>query len=196
MFLQNVLHIGYRLSHIYRLCDSCASIYGTKSPETQPARARYTAARVTPRITLEGWLLPIGVSHFLGEPMGSLKLTRTQLFMFGWTATSDIHWIIPSIAIALATMGIFFILLTIFNFLADNYGPYASSAIAAQSFCRNALGGCFPLVTRQMYTNLGYGPASSLCGGIASVLGLVPIILIFYGDKIRERSKFAKSIAS
>ena len=111
-------------------------------------------------------------------------------------ATSDIHWIIPSIAIALATMGIFFIMLTIFNFLADNYGPYASSAIAAQSFCRNALGGCFPLVTRQMYTNLGYGPASSLCGGIASVLGLVPIILIFYGDKIRERSKFAKSIAS
>lgn len=145
---------------------------------------------------VEGWLLPIGVGHTYNEPTGSLKLTRTQLFIFGWSATSGVHWIVPSIAIALATMGIFFILLTIFNYLADNYGPYASSAIAAQSFCRNALGGCFPLVTRQMFTNLGYGPASSLCGGIASVLGLVPIILIFYGDKIRERSKVAKSMAS
>ena len=121
---------------------------------------------------------------------------QTQLFMFGWTATPDVHWIFPSIAIALATMGIFFILLAIFNYLADNYGLYASSAIAAQSFCRNVMGGCFPLVTRQMYTRLGYGPASSLCGGIAVVLGLVPIVLIFYGDRVRERSKFAKSMAS
>ena len=92
-------------------------------------------------------------------------------------------------------MGIFFILLTTFNYLADNYGQYASSAIAAQSFCRNVMGGCFPLVTRQMYVNLGYGPASSLCGGIASVLGLVPIVLIVFGTQIRARSRFAKALA-
>jgi hypothetical protein len=116
--------------------------------------------------------------------------------MFGWTATPGVHWMAPSVAIALATMGISFILLAIFNYLADNYGPYASSAIAAQSFCRNILGGCFPLVTRQMFANLGYGPASSLCGGIAAALGLVPIVLIFYGGRVRERSRFAKSMAS
>lgn len=62
------------------------------------------------------------------------------LFMFGWTSFSSIHWIVPSIAITLATMGIFAIYLAVFNYLADTYHRYASSALAAQSFCRNILG--------------------------------------------------------
>ena len=43
------------------------------------------------------------------------------LFMFGWTSYSSIHWIVPSIAIAIATMGIFSIYLATFNYLADIY---------------------------------------------------------------------------
>jgi MFS family permease len=62
------------------------------------------------------------------------------LFMFGWTSFPDIHWIVPAIAITLATMGIFAIYLAVFNYLADTYHRYASSALAAQSFCRNMLG--------------------------------------------------------
>lgn len=116
------------------------------------------------------------------------------LFMFGWTSSSSIHWIVPTIAIGLATMGIFSIYLAVFNYLADTYHRYASSALAAQSFCRNIMGGIFPLVTTQLYTNLGYGPASSLLGGIGALLTLVPWILMFYGPKIRARSKFASEI--
>lgn len=62
------------------------------------------------------------------------------LFMFGWTSFPDIHWIVPTIAVSIATMGIFAIYLSVFNYLADTYGRYASSALAAQSFCRNMLG--------------------------------------------------------
>jgi multidrug resistance protein len=62
------------------------------------------------------------------------------LFMFGWTSFSEIHWIVPSIAIGIATIGIFSIYLSTFNYLADTYHRYASSALAAQSFCRNMLG--------------------------------------------------------
>ncbi|KAF2022261.1 MFS general substrate transporter [Aaosphaeria arxii CBS 175.79] len=62
------------------------------------------------------------------------------LFMFGWTSASSIHWIVPTIAVAIATMGIFAIYLAVFNYLADTYHRYASSALAAQSFCRNILG--------------------------------------------------------
>lgn len=62
------------------------------------------------------------------------------LFMFGWTSFSSIHWIVPSIAIGIATIGIFAIYLSTFNYLADTYHRYASSALAAQSFCRNMLG--------------------------------------------------------
>ncbi|EKG09763.1 Major facilitator superfamily [Macrophomina phaseolina MS6] len=116
------------------------------------------------------------------------------LFMFGWTSYSSIHWIVPTIAIGLATIGIFSIYLATFNYLADVYHRYSSSALAAQSFCRNMLGGAFPLITTQMYRELGYGGASSLLGGIGAVLTVVPWVLVFYGPQIRRRSKFASEI--
>lgn len=68
------------------------------------------------------------------------------LFMFGWTSFPGIHWIVPSIALAIATIGIFSIYLSTFNYLADTYHRYASSALAAQSFCRNMLGTLHALI--------------------------------------------------
>ncbi|KAF1974422.1 MFS general substrate transporter [Bimuria novae-zelandiae CBS 107.79] len=116
------------------------------------------------------------------------------LFMFGWTSAKDTHWIFPAVAIGIATIGIFSIYLSTFNYLADTYHRYASSALAAQSFCRNILAGVFPLVTRQMYEKLTFGGASSLLGGIGTLLTIVPWVLVFYGEAIRRRSKFASEI--
>lgn len=113
------------------------------------------------------------------------------LFWFGWTSSPSIHWIVPTIAIGFATLGIYVIYLAAFNYLADCYGAYASSAIAAQSLCRNLVGGASPLYTEQMYKRLGIGGASSLLGGIAALLTLVPWILALNGPRIRARSNFA-----
>jgi len=101
-------------------------------------------------VCIESVLLPIG------------------MFWFGWTSYSSVHWIVPTIAIGCAGMGIFSIYLATFNYLADTYHRYASSAIAAQSCCRNLLGGVFPLVTAAMFNNMGFPGASSLLGGIVS----------------------------
>ena len=60
-------------------------------------------------------------------------------------AYSSVHWIVPTLGLGCATIGIFCIYLAVFNYLADSYHRYASSALAAQSFCRNMLGGAFPL---------------------------------------------------
>ncbi|KAL4876783.1 major facilitator superfamily domain-containing protein [Aspergillus karnatakaensis] len=114
------------------------------------------------------------------------------LFWFGWTAQTHIHWIVPTLGIGCAIVGIFSIYLATFNYLADAYQGYASSAIAAQSFCRNLLGGVFPLVTNAMFTNLRYGPAASLLGGIGLLLTLVPWVLVAFGPAIRKKSKFAR----
>ena len=116
------------------------------------------------------------------------------LFWFGWTQFSQIHWIVPTLAIGCATMGIFSIYLAVFNFLADTYHRYASSALAAQSFCRNMLGGIFPLVTDAMFDKMTYQGASSFLGGVGAVLTLVPWVLVFFGPRIRARSKFASEI--
>ena len=116
------------------------------------------------------------------------------LFWFGWTQFSDVHWILPTLAIGCATMGTYSIYLAVFNYLADTYHRYASSALAAQSFCRNMLGGVFPLVTVSMYNSMTYQGASSFLGGVAVLLTIVPWVLVFYGSRIRARSKFASEI--
>ncbi|KAL4986130.1 major facilitator superfamily domain-containing protein [Aspergillus falconensis] len=118
-------------------------------------------------------------------------LMPVGLFWFGWTSYSSVPWIVPTLAIGCSTIGILSIYLATFNYLADTYHRYASSAIAAQSFCRNVLGGVFPLVTNAMFTNLGYPAACSLLGGIGILLTIVPWVLVCFGPKIRARSKFA-----
>ena len=113
------------------------------------------------------------------------------LFWFGWTSFSSVHWILPTLAIGCATMGIFSIYLAVFNYLADTYHRYASSALAAQSFCRNMLGGVFPLVSTAMFTRMTFAGAASFLGGVGAILTVVPWVLVFCGAKIRARSKFA-----
>ena len=113
------------------------------------------------------------------------------LFIFGFTSRPDTHWIAPAIGLVLATMGILLIYLAVFNYFADTYHKYASSALAAQSFCRNILGGAFPLVMAPLFNNLGQARAGALLGGIATALTVVPWVLVFFGERIRARSPFA-----
>lgn len=99
-----------------------------------------------------------------------------------------------AIGIGFANWGIYSVYLATFNYLADTYHVYASSALAAQSFCRNVLGGSFPLITGIMFDTLGLKHAGCLLGGIAAGLTLIPWVLVFFGEKIRARSKFALSL--
>ncbi|QYS96718.1 MFS permease [Trichoderma simmonsii] len=99
-----------------------------------------------------------------------------------------------AVGLGLATWGIYSVYLATFNYLADTYHIYASSALAAQSFCRNVLGGCFPLITSVMFTNLGLRGAGGMLGGIATGLTAIPWVLLIYGERIRARSKFAKTL--
>ncbi|TQN65760.1 Efflux pump atB, partial [Colletotrichum shisoi] len=113
------------------------------------------------------------------------------LFWFAWSSSPDVPWVVPALAIASVTVGIFTVYLAVFNYLADTYHRHASSALAAQSMCRNLLAGVFPLFTNAMFQRLGYGVAGSLLGGIGLLLSLVPWLLCIYGERIRGRSPFA-----
>lgn len=98
------------------------------------------------------------------------------------------------IALGVAQVGIFSIYLAVFNYLADVYHRYASSALAGQSFCRNVGAAVFPLFTVQLFEGIGFPAASSLLGGVGALLTLVPWVLVFNGEKIRRRSRIASEI--
>ncbi|KAF2212260.1 hypothetical protein CERZMDRAFT_112000 [Cercospora zeae-maydis SCOH1-5] len=109
-------------------------------------------------------------------------------------AYPEIHWIVPAIGLGVATMGIFSIYLAVFNFLADSYHRYASSALAAQSFCRNMLAGAFPLFSDQMFKTMTFQGAGGFLGGIGFLLTAVPWVLLLFGPRIRAKSKLASEV--
>ena len=80
------------------------------------------------------------------------------------------------------------------NALVDTYGIYAASAVSANTFLRSFLAAGFVLAGRPMFNNLGVGPATSILGGIATLLIPVPILLMRYGQLLRRRSKFAMAL--
>ncbi|GAA5877188.1 hypothetical protein JCM16303_006193 [Sporobolomyces ruberrimus] len=105
------------------------------------------------------------------------------------------HWFGPVVGMFLIFYGTFLIYLAVFNYLADVYTIYASSALSGQSLCRNLAAFSFPLFTRQMYEGMGYQWASFLAGMLALGLSLTPFVLMRFGPSIRAKSKFAKELA-
>ncbi|KAI9573833.1 major facilitator superfamily domain-containing protein [Boletus coccyginus] len=83
-------------------------------------------------------------------------LLPTGMLIYAWTARPSTHWVLPLIGLTVFMVGTFVIYQVVFVYLADCYGPYASSALAGQSMCRNLLAAVFPLFTQQMYDNLTY----------------------------------------
>ncbi|RPA86954.1 MFS general substrate transporter [Ascobolus immersus RN42] len=121
-------------------------------------------------------------------------LVPAGMFWLGWTAYSDSHYILPALAVGCACCGIFATYLAVFNYLADAYRGYASSALAAQSFCRNMLSGILPLVAGPMYAKMGFQGGSGMLGGISLALCTIPWVLMIWGPQIRARSKFASAL--
>ncbi|KDR67699.1 hypothetical protein GALMADRAFT_257977 [Galerina marginata CBS 339.88] len=116
------------------------------------------------------------------------------MFIYAWSSFSRIHWVALAVGITLYIWAVFIIYLAVFSYLADCYGPFASSALAGQSLARNLSATAFPLFTTQMYRQLDYKWANTLFGCIAAVMVPIPFVLFFYGPAIRRRSKFCRAV--
>lgn len=121
-------------------------------------------------------------------------LVPVGLFIFAWTGRTGITPAAPIIGLTIFNAALYPVYLAVFSYLADCYERYASSALAAQSFLRNAFAATFPLFSQQMYDQLTPKYASTLLACIASVLGVVPFALLKYGDQIRKRSRAAMAL--
>ncbi|TKY88039.1 hypothetical protein EX895_003135 [Sporisorium graminicola] len=115
-------------------------------------------------------------------------------FIYAWTSFPHTSMAGPIVGVVVLMVSLYYIYLSVFNYLADSYLTYASSALAAQSFARNIFGFIFPLFAEKMYHRLGYQWASTLSALLGAVLGVVPFILFFYGKKIRAKSKISQAL--
>ncbi|KAF9490043.1 MFS general substrate transporter [Pleurotus eryngii] len=116
------------------------------------------------------------------------------MLIYAWTSFPFVHWIAPCIGFGIFMGATFIIFLVVCNYLADCYGPYASSALAGSSLLRNGFATVFPLFMPQMFEHLSYKWAGTLIAGVAALLIPIPFVLFFFGPQIRSRSKFSISV--
>ena len=143
-------------------------------PDNLKNGLRQQEHRLVPAI-LGSFLLPIG------------------LFIFGWTARPNVHWIVPIIGVVIFVVGTFLILQSIFVYVPLSYPKYAASLFAGNDLVRSSLAAGSVLYARPLFVNLGVDKGVSVLAGL-SVLGILGMITLYYiGAQLRSRSKFAQA---
>ncbi|KAN0121135.1 MFS polyamine transporter [Russula decolorans] len=115
------------------------------------------------------------------------------LLITGWSTQERVFWLVPDIGIALVGAGTIVTFYGIQAYLIDAFTLYAASALAAATFMRSLAGFGFPLFAPTMYNALGYGKGDTILAAAAIALGCpAPWLLWFYGERIRNASRFAR----
>jgi DHA1 family multidrug resistance protein-like MFS transporter len=118
-------------------------------------------------------------------------LVPIGLFIFGWTAREDVHWIVSCVGIVITTIGIFLIIQCIFLYLPLVYPQYAASLFAGNDFARSALAAGAIHFSYPLFHNLGVDRGISLLGGLTVGCSFGVYVLFFFGEKLRAKSRFA-----
>lgn len=118
-------------------------------------------------------------------------LIPAGLFIYGWSAERQVHWIVPNLGTCIFAIG----LIVCFNcaqaYVVDTYTTYAASATGAAAFLRTMAGFSFPLFAPKMYDAFRVGWGNSLLGFISLGLGVVaPLVLWRFGGWLRSKSTY------
>ncbi|KAF2473363.1 MFS general substrate transporter [Lindgomyces ingoldianus] len=109
------------------------------------------------------------------------------LFLYGWSAQERLRVMVPLFGIAIFGFGSMSAILFSSTYIVDAYKTHAASATAASSVLRSILGGLLPLFAYKVYSDIKFGQANLLLGGIALALSPVPWLFYKCGEWFRER---------
>ncbi|KAL6252679.1 hypothetical protein RBB50_000398 [Rhinocladiella similis] len=117
-----------------------------------------------------------------------------SIFWLGWSAKPGTFWLAPVASGIIFGMAFLLIFMALLNYLTDAYETFAASAQGIASTCRSFLGVLLPLAGHKMFSRLGIAWACSVLGFLSMGMCLIPFAFIWFGDKIRDNSKFCKEL--
>ncbi len=123
--------------------------------------------------------------------IGALTMPITVI-LYGWSAAG--HWPLSIMLALVGLMGATLMLAFVpwFVYLADAYGVYSASANTGLIVTRCLMGTFMPLAAQPLIRRFGYGYGFTMFGGISLVLAPIPILVMRYGWKWRQRSKYTR----
>lgn len=81
------------------------------------------------------------------------------------------------------------------DYMIAAYGPYSASATGGNALARDFLAGISAMYATPLYNRLGLEWASTLLAFLAIIVAIPVYVFYKKGPAIRERSKFAQSLA-
>ncbi|KAK4467172.1 major facilitator superfamily domain-containing protein [Cladorrhinum samala] len=148
---------------------------------------------VTVRLSAEH---PKKRAEYLRLPLACIggPIFVVSILWFGFTARGGIHWAVPFVALFPYGIAYNIIWVSMINYVADAYGIYSASALAALGTTRSVAGALIPLAVEDMVETLGVARSCSLLAGISAGLAVVPFCFVAYGHKMRKASRFSAAI--
>ncbi|KAK9474971.1 major facilitator superfamily domain-containing protein [Dipodascopsis tothii] len=118
------------------------------------------------------------------------------IFIFAFTSTASVHWIVPIIGTAIFAYGAFFLFQSMFNYLGMSFYRFMASVFAGNALFRSCFAAAFPLFASPMYNNLATSKfpvawGCSIVGFLAVAMVSIPVVLRVNGKNMRARSKYA-----
>lgn len=117
------------------------------------------------------------------------------LWCFAWTVPPEVPglpWIVSALALVPIGFAINEFDCVLVGYLTESYTTFSSSAFASFSMVRSALSATFPLFAHAMYEKLGANYATTILAAAATAACVCPIVLIRYGRRTRQASRFAQ----
>ncbi|KAG9247578.1 cycloheximide resistance protein [Calycina marina] len=121
--------------------------------------------------------LPLGCIGGIFVPLG--------LFWYGWSVEAQVHWIVPILGTAVIGLGNAMIFISIQAYTIDAWTLFAASGLAANTVVRSVMAALIPLAAPKLYAALGLGWGNSLLAFLALAMVPVPVLLFFYGERMR-----------
>lgn len=128
-------------------------------------------------------------------------LEAIGLFGFAWTSFGPSHnipWIAPMIFSAFVGIANYAIYMATIDYMVAAYGPYAASATGGNGFARDFLAGVAAMYSTPFYSHFKTDTLEypSMILAFIAIVVTVPIYVFYWkGPQIRERSRFAQTLA-
>jgi DHA1 family multidrug resistance protein-like MFS transporter len=116
------------------------------------------------------------------------------LLLFGWASRPTIHWIVPTIGIAIYPACVFILMQCVFLYVPACYPHYAASVFAATDFTRSAFACGAVMFSRPLYVHLGVGVGCSILAALTVVCAVGVHLLYRFGEALRRRSRFEEKV--
>jgi len=112
--------------------------------------------------------------------------------LYGWTA--ELHLPAPVLLLSVVILGFCVLLgiVPVMAYIVDAFNLYSASATTAVLITRCLMGTFLPLITEPLTDAIGYGWGFTVLAGACLLLAPVPLLIMRYGGKWRQRSEYTR----